>query len=110
MIYKKDDEKERLDEEKYTKNNATPASIKDKTTLENVSTDDENHAQMQIDEESFYPILFAPSQLWKSEKCNTTKTHLLEVLRRYQSLVVDVIFSLLIGRTVIIQGSEKNKR
>lgn len=31
------------------------------------------------------------------------------MLKRYQSLVVDVIFSLLTGRTVLIQGSNKEK-
>ncbi|CAO0789538.1 unnamed protein product [Mucor circinelloides] len=98
----KDDEKERLYDEKS--DNKEKAAI-----VENVSTDDEHHAQAQNEEELFYPILFAPTELWRSENCNATKTHLLQVLGRYHSLIVDVIFSLLIGRTVIIQGSEKNK-
>ncbi|KAL7332318.1 hypothetical protein PS15p_204377 [Mucor circinelloides] len=98
----KDDEKERLYDEK-------PDNKEKAAVVENVSTDDEHHAQAQNEEELFYPILFAPTELWRSENCNATKTHILQVLGRYHSLIVDVIFSLLIGRTVIIQGSEKNK-
>ncbi|KAI9469866.1 MAG: hypothetical protein EXX96DRAFT_623462 [Benjaminiella poitrasii] len=56
-----------------------------------------------------YPFLFAPLQLWRSEEKDAPKTHLLEVLRHYQSLIVDVIFSLLTGRTVLVQGSSHNK-
>ncbi|KAK4520199.1 uncharacterized protein ATC70_008330 [Mucor velutinosus] len=103
----KDDEKERLNEEK---SNASDSKAAAAAAVENVSfTDDEHHTHCHNEEELFYPILFAPTQVWRSESRGATKTHLLQVLRRYQSLVVDVIFSLLIGRTVIIQGSEKNK-
>ncbi|KAI8075354.1 uncharacterized protein B0P05DRAFT_547175 [Gilbertella persicaria] len=56
------------------------------------------------EEALYYPILFSPLQLWKS-----SSTNLLKVLAQYQSLIVDVIFSLLIGRTVLIQGSTQNK-
>ncbi|GAN02655.1 hypothetical protein MAM1_0026c02100 [Mucor ambiguus] len=102
----KGDDKERLNEEKGNipdnKEKATAVAINNVS-----STDDEHHAHSQNDQELFYPILFAPSQIWRSESRDAT--HLLQTLRRYHSLVVDVIFSLLIGRTVIIQGSEKNK-
>ncbi|KAI8351210.1 hypothetical protein EDC96DRAFT_518900 [Choanephora cucurbitarum] len=60
------------------------------------------------DETLYYPILFSPLQLWKSS--DSSKTHLLQTLGQYQSLIVDVIFSLLIGRTVLIQGSAHNKK
>ncbi|KAL0140772.1 hypothetical protein V8B55DRAFT_1510347 [Mucor lusitanicus] len=98
----KDDDKERLYDEK---GNMPDSKEKTAAAVENISsTDDEHHTH-----KLFYPILFAPSQVWKSESRDATKTHLLQVLRQYHSLVVDIIFSLLIGRTVIIQGSEKNK-
>ena len=48
----------------------------------------------------------AASQLWKTDKA---PNHLLRLLTFYQSLIVDVIFSLLAGRTVLIQGSDKEK-
>jgi hypothetical protein len=51
-----------------------------------------------------YPILFTASKLWKSEEIG-----LLGVLGRYRSLIVDVIFSLMTGRAVLVQGSLKNK-
>lgn len=103
-----DDDKETLYDDK---SNACDNKEKAQAEVENVSsTDDEHHAHSQNEQELFYPILFAPTQVWRSESRDATKTYLLQVLRRYQSLVVDVIFSLLIGRTVIIQGSEKNKR
>ncbi|KAL9557180.1 hypothetical protein MBANPS3_001522 [Mucor bainieri] len=107
----KDDDKERLCEEKgnvpESKENASASAT---AAIDNVSsTDDEHHAHSQHDQELFYPILFSPSQIWRSESRDATKTQLLHVLRQYHSLIVDVIFSLLIGRTVIIQGSEKNK-
>ncbi|CEP17642.1 hypothetical protein [Parasitella parasitica] len=102
---KQDGEKEKLDEEKDPMAGCVSASFKD----EPIALDEANHVRAQNDEEPFYPILFAPTQLWKSEDYHATKTHLLQILRRYHSLIVDVIFSLLIGRTVIIQGSEKNK-
>lgn len=58
------------------------------------------------DDEFYFPVLQAPLQLWQPEPA---PTHLLQVLRKYQSLIVDVIFSLLTGRTVLIQGSVSNK-
>jgi hypothetical protein len=68
-----------------------------------------NHSSAQeTGDESYYPVLLAPLQIWKSEDGKTC-IHLLEVLRRYQSLIVDVIFSLLTGRTVLIQASASNK-
>ncbi|KAI8647469.1 hypothetical protein BD408DRAFT_408611 [Parasitella parasitica] len=101
----KDGEKERLDEAKVSNTKCASEKLK----VEPTSVDDEKQVPTQNDEEPFYPILFAPTQLWKSEDRHSTKTHLLQVLGRYNSLIVDVIFSLLIGRTVIIQGSKKNK-
>ncbi|CAO3672448.1 unnamed protein product [Rhizopus stolonifer] len=48
--------------------------------------------------EQTYPLLFPLQEI-----------HLLSVLQRYRSLMVDVLFSLLTGRTVVVQGSVKNK-
>ncbi|CAO3645649.1 unnamed protein product [Mucor hiemalis] len=58
------------------------------------------------DDDLYYDIELAATQLWNSDK---TPSHLLDVLKKYQSLIVDVIFSLMTGRTVLIQGSEHNK-
>ncbi|KAI8376919.1 hypothetical protein BD560DRAFT_422213 [Blakeslea trispora] len=60
------------------------------------------------DETLYYPILFSPLQLWKSS--GSSNTSLLQTLVQYRSLIVDVIFSLLIGRTVFIQGMAHNKK
>ncbi|KAI7907216.1 uncharacterized protein BX663DRAFT_495216 [Cokeromyces recurvatus] len=105
--------------------NPQPREREDHTSLsEEVTADDndknndvdDNHVNVQLEldnddkkEESCFPFLFAPLQLWKSEEKDAPKSHLLEVLRLYQSLIVDVIFSLLTGRTVLVQGSLQNK-
>lgn len=100
--------------DKNTTNNCNSNSSTSKTTSSvetntgHTSNDDSQstiNTSLDNDNDDNYPILFAPIQLWQP-----SKIHLLEVLRRYQSLIVDVIFSLLIGRTVLIQGSAKNKR
>lgn len=75
-----------------------PKEINEETT--NLSSQDTD------DDESYFPVLQAPFQLWKTE---TKPMYLLDVLRRYQSLIVDVLFSLLTGRTVLIQGSVSNR-
>ncbi|KAG1467463.1 hypothetical protein G6F56_004404 [Rhizopus delemar] len=48
--------------------------------------------------EQTYPLFFRLKEI-----------HLLSVLQQYRSLMVDVLFSLLTGRTVVVQGSAKNK-
>ncbi|KAI7892846.1 uncharacterized protein EV154DRAFT_503742 [Mucor mucedo] len=64
-------------------------------------------SQETDDEEIYYPVLQAPSQLWPTPRY--PPRHLLEILRQYQSLIVDVLFSLLTGRTVLIRGCDANK-
>lgn len=86
--------------------NASQVSIASESLWSKSNREDEKVLDSKNDDELYYPLLFSPSQLWQ---CNE-KTFLLEVLRRYQSLIVDVIFSLLTGRTVLIQGSADNKR
>lgn len=81
------------------------------TVLDGVRQEESKNysSQETDDDECYYPILQAPLQLWKCEEEEKKPLHLLEVLSRYQSLIVDVIFSLLTGRTVLIQGSAANK-
>ncbi|KAG2202281.1 hypothetical protein INT47_010729, partial [Mucor saturninus] len=64
-------------------------------------------SQETDDDELYYPVLQAPSQLWPTRRY--PPRHLLEILRQYQSLIVDVLFSLLTGRTVLIRGCDANK-
>lgn len=66
-------------------------------------------SQETDDDECYYPVLQAPLQLWQCDEEKKAPLHLLEVLTKYQSLIVDVVFSLLTGRTVLIQGSAANK-
>ncbi|KAI8986592.1 hypothetical protein BDB01DRAFT_786173 [Pilobolus umbonatus] len=63
------------------------------------------------DSKDYFPISLAPFQLWESESLHRrgSPVHLLEILRRYHTLIVDVIFSIMTGRTVLVQGSENNK-
>ncbi|RCH93984.1 hypothetical protein CU097_005718 [Rhizopus azygosporus] len=53
-----------------------------------------------------YPILFTASQLWNQTQDDIK---LLKTLYRYKPIIVDVIFSLMTGRIVIVQGSLKSK-
>lgn len=65
-------------------------------------------SQETDDDEIYYPILQAPLQLWPSPS-SSKPLHLLKILTQYQSLIVDVLFSLLTGRTVLIRGSMNTK-
>ncbi|KAL9553174.1 hypothetical protein PS6_004065 [Mucor atramentarius] len=94
----KDDEKERLYDEK-------PDNKEKAAVVENVSTDDEHHAQAQNEEELFYPILFAPTELWRSENCNATKTHILQGSEKNKSWVQQVVQAL----SVFVPGQSRER-
>ncbi|KAI8969258.1 hypothetical protein BDF20DRAFT_894050 [Mycotypha africana] len=60
-------------------------------------------------DEPYHSMLFSAVELWKSRAENRRQGKLLNILRRFQSIIVDVIFALMTGRTVVIEGSQQNK-
>ncbi|KAI9269641.1 hypothetical protein EDC94DRAFT_599500 [Helicostylum pulchrum] len=91
------------------KDESAMPTLPNETSVETEKEENRNLSSSQEtdDDEFYFPVLQAPLQLWKPEPA---PTHLLQVLRKYQTLIVDVIFSLLTGRTVLIQGSVSNKQ
>ncbi|KAG2235710.1 hypothetical protein INT48_009125 [Thamnidium elegans] len=103
-----DNPQPREEEKEETSDESAMPTLPNETSLETEKEEIRNLSSSQDtdDDEFYFPVLQAPLQLWKPDPA---PTHLLQVLRKYQSLIVDVIFSLLTGRTVLIQGSVSNK-